>query len=219
MSYPHQQQMYSKNNRVEHDAGIAIGAILFVVALLGVIAVAMSSGSSSVGSNIAADRVRNDIKIQGNLIRSKILECNQYSSDRGNLPDKYPSSTGTGAGLSTVRSLNCLAFDVAEDASGNAQATTNTPLWTGAHATSLPPTSTGFEEWKYKNAGAVGGRCIRIQPLAANVGDAGIKNGLSQAFSAFTATDEAVYDPNSSSQRFILWITKPTGTTDADCAS
>lgn len=217
----HQDTPY-KNNRFASDAGIAIGAILFVVALLGVIAVAMSSGSSSVGTNIAADRVRNDIKIQANLIRAKILECNQYSIDRGNLPDKYPSSTGTGAALSTVRSLNCLAFDIVEDGSGNAQATLNTPLWTGAHAASLPPTSTGFEEWKYKNAGAVGGRCIRIQPLAANVSDPGIKNGLAQAFTAFSSlagTEEAVYDSNSASQRFIIWITKPTGTTDADCAS
>lgn len=197
--------------RVRGDAGIAIGVVLFVVALLAVIGLSMSAGTNTVGSTIAADTVRNNIKSQANLIRSKILECNQYSFDRGELADKYPASTGTGT---LVESLDCLAF-VAE---GTPLPDNRTNLWSGAHAASLPPPSPGFDSWYYVNAGATGGRCIRIQPLAANVNDVGIKTGLSQVFSAFSS-QEVVYDPNSASQRFILWITKPSGTVSADCSS
>lgn len=208
MQKNHQVDVAS-NRRIASDAGIAIGVILFIVAILGVVTVAMSSGSSTVGSTISTDRVRTDIKSQANLIRSKILECNQYSFDRGELADKYPSSTGTGT---LVSALHCLAFD----STGSTSA--NTPLWTGAHPATLPPPPTGMDSWYYKNAGASGGRCIRIQPLAPSVNDQGIKNGLSQAFSAFSS-QEAVYDSNSSSQRFILWITAPSGAASADCSS
>ncbi len=214
MRQPTPQNSVSKNVRLAPDAGLAIGAILFVVALLAVLAIAMSSGSSTVGSTVVADRIRSELKSQGNLIRAKILECNQYSLDRGELADKYPSSTGSGT---LVSALHCLAFD-----SSGAQ-TVNTPLWTGAHPAALPPPPSGMDEWYYVNAGAANGRCIRMQPLAPNVNDTGIRTGLSQAFSAFavsgTSSQEGTYDPVSTSQRFILWITTPSGTADTNCQS
>jgi hypothetical protein len=204
-------RLYKPSERIVPDAGIAIGVVLFVVALLGVIAMAMTAGSNTVGSTIISDRVRSDLKSQANLIRSKILECNQYSFERGELADKYPASTGSGT---LVEALDCLAF-VAE---GTALPNNLTSLWSGAHAATLPPPTAGFDKWVYVNAGASGGRCIRIQPLPANTGDVGIKTGLAQAFSAFSS-QEIVYDPNSASQRFILWITAPSGTVSANCSS
>ena len=213
----HQANTFT-STRAASDAGIAIGAILFVLALLGVVAVAMSSGSSSVGSTIVSDRIRSDLKAQGNLIRSKILECNQYSSDRGELTDKYPYSDASGTTFGTtatlVSNLHCLAFV----AYGTTLPNSSTGLWTGAHPATLPAPSSGMEEWYYVNAGATGGRCIRIQPLAGSVNDAGIKAGLAQAASGFS-TQEVVYSAGSGSQRFILWITSPSGAASADCSS
>jgi hypothetical protein len=196
----------SKRQRLAPDAGIAIGMILFVIALLGVIAVALTSGNSSVGSNISADNVRTTLKSQGNLIRSKILECNQYLTDPemgGTYADKYPSSTGTGTAIASV---TCAAYPSGQQ-----------NIWSGAHPAALgnPPTgmSTG---WYYVNASSSGGgRCIRIQPDSPI--DAGVKSGIAQAASGFSAM-EINYDPNSASQRFILWITSPTGSASADCA-
>lgn len=206
-------RMYSGNGSVSRravpDAGIAIGIILFIVALLGVVTVAMSSGSNTVGSTIVMDRVRSDIKSQANLIRAKILECNMYSAERGELADKYPASTGAGT---AVDALECLAYD------SSGVASSLTPLWTGAHSATLPAPPSGFDKWYYKNDGVTGGRCIRIQPLAPNVGDAGIKAGLVQASAAFS-DQEADYLPASASQRFILWITAPSGAATTDCSS
>lgn len=218
MRQPIHQHSIFKNNRAPSDAGIAIGVVLFVIALLAVLAIAMSSGSNTVGSTVVTDRVRSDVKTQANLIRAKIMECNQYSAERGELGDKYPYSNASGTSFSTtpqlVSSLNCLAF-VSE--------TTTLPsglthLWTGAHQATLGPPSNGLDEWYYVNAGSVGGRCIRIQPLAGSVNDTGIRTGLSQAFSAFSS-QEGIYAPGSSSQRFILWITAPSGTPDSNCQS
>lgn len=204
--------------RASSEAGIAIGVILFVVALLAVIGVSMSAGSNTVGSTIVSDTVRNNIKSQANLIRSKILECNQYSFDRGELGDKYPYAGANGASFGAtpqlVEDLHCMAF-VAE---GTTLPDTRTSLWSGAHAATLPPPSPGFDKWVYVNAGPTGGRCIRVQPNAGNANDVGIKTGLAQVQGAFSS-QEVVYDPNSSSQRFILWITAPSGTVSADCSS
>lgn len=198
-------------HRPAAEAGIAIGMILFVIAILAVIGVAMSASGNFMGTTVTPDRVVADIKSQANLIRSKILECNQYSFDRGDLSDKYPESTGTGT---LVESLDCLAFV----AQGTTLPSNLTNLWTGAHPSSLPPPTAGFEKWYYKNAGPTGGRCIRIQPLTASATDIGVKNGLAQAATYFSS-QEVVYDSNSSSQRFILWITKPSSSAHADCSS
>lgn len=197
--------------RLSPQSGIAIGMILFVIAILAVIGIALSATGNFTGTTITPDRVINDIKSQVNLIRSKILECNQYAFDRGDLSDKYPLSTGSGT---LVESLDCLAFV----AQGTSLPSDLTNLWTGAHPASLPPPTAGFDKWYYANHGASGGRCIRIQPLTASVNDVGIKNGLGQVSGAFSS-QEVVYDSNSSSQRFIIWITKPTGTPSANCSS
>ncbi len=208
----------SATHRASSEAGIAIGVVLFVIALLAVISVAMTAGNNTVGSTIVADTVRNNIRTQANLVRSKILECNQYSFDRGELGDKYPyadaNGTSFGAVAQPVEDLHCMAF-VAE---GTSLPDTRTSLWAGAHAATLPAPSPGFEKWYYVNAGNSGGRCIRIQPNAGNANDVGVKTGLAQVFSAFSS-QEVVYDSNSTSQRFILWITAPQGTVSADCSS
>lgn len=208
---PHCQNTRCVSKRLHPDAGIAIGMILFVIALLAVIGIAMGASGNFMGTTVTPDRIMADLKAQANLIRSKILECNQYSFERGELADKYPSSSGNGT---LVESLDCNAF-VAE---GTSLPSPMTNLWSGAHPATLPPPTTGFDKWYYVNAGASGGRCIRIQPLAGFVNDLGVKNGLVQT-ATFFSSQEVVFDPNSSSLRFILWITKPTGTVSADCSS
>lgn len=188
--------------RLASDAGIAIGIILFIISILAVLAIAISASGNFMGTTITPDRVYHDTKSQANLIRNKILECYTYGYDRGDLTDKYPASTGNGT---AVDSLDCPSYTSGQQ-----------NLWTGQSPASLPPPPTGFGSWYYVNAGASGGRCIRIQPSTPT--DVGIKNGLGQVSSAF-AGNELVYDSASSSQRFILWITRPTGTASADCGS
>jgi hypothetical protein len=189
-----------KNSRFSSQAGIAIGPILFVIALMAVIGIAMSSSNNFTTSTITPDRVSADIKSQANLIRNKILECYTNGYDRGDLPDKYPASTGNGT---LVEVLECPSYN-----SGSQN------LWSGQSPASLPPPPAGFHKWYYVNAGVSGGRCIRIEPTSTS--DLGLKNGLVQASTSFS-TMELLYDTNSTTQRFILWITRPSGSPSADC--
>jgi hypothetical protein len=189
--------------RFNSEAGIAIGMILFVIAIMAVIGTAISASGNFIGSTITPDRVIADIKAQTFLIRSKILECYTLGFDRGDLSDKYPLSTGTGT---LVEELQCLSY-----ASGQQS------LWSGQSPATLPPPPAGFNKWYYKNAGSTGGRCIRIQPLTASATDTGIRAGLAQVATNFSDV-ERVYTAGSSSQRFIIWITAPTSTPDTDCS-
>ena len=58
-------------SRFPANAGIAIGPILFILALLGMIVSFMASSSSGFNVAGAADRVNADIVNQANLIRTK----------------------------------------------------------------------------------------------------------------------------------------------------
>jgi hypothetical protein len=144
------------------------------------------------------------MKSQANLIRNKILECFTNGYDRGDLVDKYPASTGNGT---LVENLDCPSYNTGAQ-----------NLWAGQSPATLPKAPNGFDKWVYVNAGASGGRCVRIQPSSGNTADVGLKGGLAQAANAFSSM-ELIYDPNSSSQRFIIWITKPTGAASVDCGS
>lgn len=106
-------------------------------------------------------------------------------------------------------------------------------LWTGERPALLPPPTSGFGSWYYINTNntglggtAVGGRCIYTEPNINNPsGSAGIVNGLSKAASKFqsgtsctpTCPAEVVYDPASASQKFVVWISLPTGMPDSHC--
>lgn len=191
-------------HRPSSQAGIAIGVILFVIALLAVIAAAITNSGNFMGTTLTPDRLSAELKSQANLIRSKILECYSNGYDRGDLADKYPSSSGTGT---LVSALDCPSYNTGAQ-----------NIWTGQSAASMPAKPNGLDDWYYVNAGSSGGRCIRIQPTTASLNDVGIINGLTQASGSFSAM-ELTYDSGSASKRFILWITKPTGTASANCSS
>ena len=203
--------------RMRANAGIALGPILFIIAILGILAAVISAGSSGFGSAGVTDRVAADIVSQANLIRAKINECNlKYGTN--NNGDGYPASDTTSG--TVVSALNC-----AGDPAGAQN------LWSGIRATMLPQPTNGFSAWKYINTNgaglggvATGGRCIWIAPNVSNPGsNTGIVNGLIRASNKFTASTgynsaaEVVYDPNSTSQKFVVWITMPTGTPDSNC--
>lgn len=229
---PMQKQM-----RLRQDSGIAIGVILFVIAIIAAISIALGAGNVFTGSIITPDRVTANIKSQGLLIIQKIRECrgNGFENEKLRCYPKcavyaplngilncspvaatdascqtidensfYSTSTGNGT---AVASLVCPSFGAGAN-----------NLWTGQSPTPLPPPTSGFDAWYYVDAsGTGGGRCIRTQPLPANANDAGIKSGIANTASSFTSA-EMTYDPNSASQRFILWITPPTGTPDPNCS-
>lgn len=190
-------------HRLSPDAGIAIGPILFVLALLGVLASVLSSGSGdSFGQAGNADRVTTEIVGQANLIRNKILECHiQYEIKGENnatgtcAGDPYPCSDQTDGTL--VENLTCPNDPL--------DGTNERSLWVGLRVASLPPPTKGFSKWTYMNAGTSGGRCIWTAPTAGKNNTNAVQ-GLMRAAKKFTS-QELSYDSSSNSQKFVIIIT------------
>ena len=133
-------------SRFPANAGIAIGPILFILALLGMIVSFMASSSSGFNVAGAADRVNADIVNQANLIRTKISECymqyiingvNAAALAAGTCSDYYPCSDTTNGTL--VSALTCPN----DPLSGGAQQS----IWVGLRPSMLPQPSTGFTPW------------------------------------------------------------------------
>ena len=62
--------------RFHPSAGIAIGPILFVLALLALLAAVVASGGGDFQVASGADRITADVVAQANLIRNTINNCN-----------------------------------------------------------------------------------------------------------------------------------------------
>lgn len=205
------------------QSGIAIGPILFVIAILALLAAVISAGFGDFGVAGITDRVSAEVQSQASLIRTKINECNLKYGTANNY-DGFPDSGGAPI---LVKNLDC-AGDVSSGLSTN--------LWSGARATTLPPPTMGFGDWNYINTNAagmsgtpMGGRCIWIEPNGKNPSsNSGIVQGLTKAASKFThqttcsdaascGQTEVIYDPASASQKFALWISVPTGAPDSNC--
>lgn len=198
------------------EAGIALGPILFILAILAILGAVLSAGSGSFGTAGITDRIVADVSTQANLIRSKINECNMMYGTSSNY-DGYPSSGGVSIAISTVA--------CAGDPSGLQN------LWSGNRSANLPPPTSGFGIWNYINTNnsglggtATGGRCIWVLPNSKNNG---VVAGLTRAASKFTsaaANDGAAevnYNPASANQRFVVWISAPpsAGSEADDCNS
>ena len=205
----------SQPQKFSPEAGIAIGPILFIVALLAVLAAAMSAGGGGFQTSGIEDRINADITTQANMIRTTINQCNlQYSLalSSGSVdlvgtdpPGGYPTSDTTNG--TDIANLKC-------DPMGNQS------LW---GAILLPPPTKGFNPWKYINKGPTNGRCIWTTPsIPSPVNDIGLVQGLSRAAAKFNnatsadTTHEVIYDPASTSQKFVVWITMPASASDAD---
>lgn len=178
------------------DAGIAIGPILFVLALLGIIAAVLATDSGSMGGAAREDTITAQLTSQANLIRSKYAECNMI---RGG----WPAGDGSGT---LVKDVTCPGDPSGQD-----------NLWTGARNAQLAPPPTGFNSWTYYDYSASGGgRCVKIAPASGS--DPAVKNGIRRAAAKFT-TQEADYAPSGGNQSFVIWITAPTGTAGANCVA
>ncbi|MDD5586619.1 MAG: hypothetical protein PHY92_06650 [Alphaproteobacteria bacterium] len=198
-------------SRFSSTAGIAIGPILFVIALLGILAAVFAAGTSSFGVATMADRVTADINSQANLIRSKINECYMQSIannvDNSAAPcagDTYPCSDQTDGTL--VVDLTCPGDSLVDSAQQN--------VWTGPRNALLPPPTSGFTPWRYMNAGASGGRCFWTQITGSKNG--GVVSGLVKVASKFSS-QEISYDENSDTQKFVVFLTTPAGAVDSHC--
>ena len=210
--------------RFSRSSGIAIGPILFVIALLALLAAVMATGGGDFQVAGGADRITADIGAQANLIRNTINECNmQYTlgvSTGSVAPvvsgDYYPTSAGSGT---PVSALGCTPMSTAS-------------IWNTSTSTILLPQPTsGFNAWNYIDAWSItpasnGGRCIWTTPSLANPStNLQITSGLTRAASkfnatpAYSATSEVIYDPASTSQKFIVWITmpSPSGSPNSNC--
>jgi hypothetical protein len=201
--------------RFPSDSGIAIGPILFVIALLGILAAVMSVGTGEFGTATVADRVYNDVASQANLIRTKINECNMKYGTNNN-GDGWPASDATNG--THVCALKCAGdpstAETGVDCENNPMTLQN--VWSGIRPTLLPPATTGFNQWYYMNAGSSGGRCIWTEPSGSTTD--GIKAGLAKAATKFSS-QELTYTAGGSTSRFVIWITLPTGTVDTHCTS
>ncbi|MCL2469352.1 MAG: hypothetical protein FWF24_03870 [Alphaproteobacteria bacterium] len=201
--------------RFSAQAGIAIGPILFVIALLAILAAVLSAGTGGgFGTAGVADRVTHEVVGQANLIRTKINECHmQYLINGTNFArdpcahDPYPCSDQIDGTL--VEELTCpndpLTAEGAEQS-----------LWMGPRTATLPPPTQGFGPWLYINAGDRGGRCFWTAPTKGNA-SVGSVEGLKRAATKFSS-QELLYDNTSVKQRFIILITKPTEKADPHCS-
>jgi hypothetical protein len=204
------------------QAGIVIGPILFVIALLALLAMVMASGMGDFNTAGVVDRISADVQSQANLIRTKINECNLKYGTNNNY-DGYPPSDTTNGTL--VSALNC---------DGDPSGLQN--IWTGLRGTSLPPPSAGLDNWYYINTNntsdgngldgtATGGRCIWIQLKSGTASTSALANGLSKAASKFTSNtsndgvSEVNFDPSKANLRFVMWISTPpaVGEENAKC--
>lgn len=205
------------SRRPSSTAGIAIGPILFVLALLGILAGVLAAGTGGFSTIGVADRVTADVVSQANLIRSKINECQmQYIAnaiDNSAAPpwdsvsdcehDSYPCSVATGT---LVSALTCPGDPLGSDSKQQS-------VWTGVRVTALPPPTAGFSDWKYLNAAASGGgRCI----WTTGPYNSGVVAGLTQAATKFSSS-EAKYSAGANPQKFVVIITPATGTLDSLC--
>ncbi len=199
--------------RFSSTSGIAIGPILFVIALLGILATVATSNMGSFGTVSMADRIAADVGSQANLIRSKINECYmQYLANGVNnsaapcAGDAYPCSDQTTGTL--VTALTCPGDPL--DGGGN-----QPNIWTGPRTSNLAPPTAGFAPWYYMNAGASGGRCFWTSSTVGK--PAGVVAGLSKVATKFSSQEHS-YQPDSNSQKFVVFITVPTGVAHANCA-
>src|ERR1700733_8656226 len=110
--------------RISHEAGIALGPILFILAILAMIGAVLSAGSGGFSSAGTTDRVAADIASQANLIRSKVNECYLMYGTNSNW-DGYPASGGVSIAISTVA------------CSGDPAGLQN--VWSGNRTANLPP--------------------------------------------------------------------------------
>jgi len=201
--------------RLPSDSGIAIGPILFVIALLGILAAVIAAGTGDFSTASITDRVYNDIYSQANLIRTKINECNlKYGTN--NNGDGWPASDQTNG--TPVCALQCAGdpgtAESGTDCQGNPMTEQN--LWNGMRPALLPPPTNGFNQWYYMNDSAGGGRCIWIHP--SSTASSGIIAGLVKAATRFSS-QEVTYNSGGTSQNFVIWITVPTGTASTLCSS
>ncbi|MGB4102201.1 MAG: hypothetical protein WBK91_09900 [Alphaproteobacteria bacterium] len=183
-------------SRYRRQSGIAIGPILFVIALLGVLAAFFSSDSGNMGGAAREDTITATLAAQANLIRSKFNECNM-------IRDSWPVGDGTGTAVSAV---TCPGDPAGQD-----------NLWTGARMNQLAPPPQRFNNWTYYDySGTGGGRCVKISPISAS--DPATKAGIRRAFAKFTSL-EADYDSNGVAQSLVIWITRPSGAAGANCVA
>lgn len=145
--------MSSIRQLLKNNNGFAIGTILIVVVLIGLIAGGLALAGKHVAENVHIDQAATQLVAQANLIRQKITHCvvEYPEGDNGTGTSvQYPSGNNI-----EVSTLTCPGAPVGSN-----------NLWTGVDGTFLPPQPTGFTSWKYTND--AGGVKIVIQTSIAN---------------------------------------------------
>lgn len=180
------------------DAGIAVGPILFVAALLAVFTALMSQNNGVMSAAAVTDRIDQEVTSQANMIRQKVMEC--WMVSMGKPSAAWPTSPATGTPVSA-------AACPADPAPNN--------LWTGQRPALLPQPPNGFDAWTYVNLAtsasnpcgnppAGGGICIYTQPTASWLNNTALRDGLRRAAARFSAEEASWSD--SGNRRFTVWI-------------
>ncbi len=169
-------------------SGIAIGPILFIIAILAVLAGAISLSTGGSGSASMSDRINVELRTQANLFRAKVLECDMIT--RGNAGAGFPA---TPSGTPTMDRVDCPG-----------DTGSNKNLWTGPRPATFPVTPGGMQPWVYCNDGA-GTICISICPITANAAATPVRAALSRAVANFSGS-EISYDSASTDQRISVFI-------------
>ncbi|MCL2473689.1 MAG: hypothetical protein FWF23_02120 [Alphaproteobacteria bacterium] len=197
------------------SAGIAIGPILFVIFILGIVAAAFASSSGVFSGAISIDRISSDIAVQTGLIKSAVSSCKAKSAlrislSKGQKGEACLTPSGQGYPLSgsetyperaLVRELVCSPMTERVDSLGNCYfVTDNDGFGKIEHAFSIwnlegsqtvfPSPPKGFRDWEYINAEAPfshGGVCAWISPVNPDSDNVSFTEGLIRAAAKFNS--------------------------------
>ena len=218
---------------IKSNAGIAIGPILFIVAIMAVIAVAVSSATGGFSTVLSADKIESEVFNQASLIRNKIIKCKAEFDLRRNLSSfsgkqLCPNPDGGGFPVSLeegsrIDELMCSSLvQVLKDSGGECcfwqddgcenlnVVSIGDSIWEDA----VPPSGmSGFKPWKYindiKNGGGI---CFWIE---ANFKNDTVSEGFARAALKFRHSNSVAdgianySEVIVSADKFIMWIVPP----------
>ncbi len=155
------------------EAGNVLFYIFIAVALLGALTMAMSSGGGDQAIATSAFRITDNLRSQGQGVRSAILECILRYPAAG-----YPTVTIPGT-PENIDGVQCTPND---------GVTAAFDLFGGTLGHFVPQSPAPFNGWQYDNDGA-GTVYIRIETPAESASDPSVISGIRNTASQYTADE------------------------------
>lgn len=166
--------------------GNVLFLILVAVALVGALSAVLMQGGGEQAVSMMADKTAQELRAQGQAIRSAILECD-LMNNFGYPPQSYDGSEMKDVGCQTDN------------------APTYQMIFTGTANRFIPQPPGGFAQWRYYNDGA-GTISLKICTTSGTV-DAGQASAFSMLAAQYTTTEADVNQGGDGCLN--IYITKP----------